>query len=121
MQIRRVLGERLPTPKKRRLVIVTGARQTGKTTLLKAVYPDLRHVTFDVLENREWARQISTFDWAAQIGPAVIDEAQKEPSVFEKVKYAYDERALPFSVLSGSTQITLLALAGRAFVHELCR
>lgn len=123
-QVYRALSKRLPSAEKRRVAIVTGARQTGKTTLLKVAYPRLRYLTFDVYENREWARSVSAFDWAERVGSAIIDEAQKEPDVFEKVKYAYDEQKLAFSVLSGSAQVLLLSqvresLAGRAFVMEL--
>ena len=42
------------------------------------------------------------------VGPAVIDEAQKEPAVFDKVKLAYDERQIGFSVLLGSSRLLLL-------------
>jgi len=120
----RVLRQRLSPSERRRLVIVTGARQTGKTTLLKRTYPDLRYVNLDAFENREWTREVSSFDWAGRVGQAVIDEVQKEPSVFEKVKFAFDAGTLSFSVLSGSAQILLLSrvretLAGRAFVYEL--
>ncbi len=122
--VSRVLGSRLPAPDRRRIVILTGARQTGKTTLLKQVYPGLRYINLDAVENREWVRQQSTLSWGDEVCSAVIDEAQKEPSVFEKVKYAFDDGALRFSALSGSAQVLLLGrvretLAGRAFVFEL--
>lgn len=109
----RVLRQRLSPSERRRLVIVTGARQTGKTTLLKRTYPDLRYVNLDAFENREWTREVSSFDWAGRVGQAVIDEAQKEPSVFEKVKFAFDAGTLSFSVLSGSAQILLLSRVRR--------
>jgi predicted AAA+ superfamily ATPase len=52
--------------------------------------------------------------------PAVLDEAQKAPDVFEKLKWAYDEGQLDYSVLLGSSRILLLdrvreSLAGRVF------
>jgi predicted AAA+ superfamily ATPase len=92
MQKFRVLSSYLPSSNKRRLVVLTGARQTGKTTLAKATYPELRYINLDAPENREMLRKISTPSWALTIGNAVIDEAQKEPSVFEKIKYTFDER-----------------------------
>lgn len=120
----RWLSNRLPSSDDRRIVIVTGARQTGKTTLIRQSYPALRYVNLDAYENREWVKEVSSFNWAEEVGASVIDEAQKETSVFEKVKYAFDEGTLSFSVLSGSAQILLLSrvretLAGRAFVYEL--
>lgn len=120
----RWLSTRLPTPGKRRLVVLTGARQTGKTILAKATYPGLRHLNLDDVEARAMLRAVRTERWADTVGPSVVDEAQKEPSVFDKVKYAFDEGQIDFSVLLGSSRILLLdrvreTLAGRAFLYEL--
>jgi predicted AAA+ superfamily ATPase len=124
MQKFRILSSYLPAPNKRRLVMLTGARQTGKTTLAKATYPELRYINLDAPENREMLRKISTPSWALTIGNAVIDEAQKEPSVFEKIKYAFDEKGISFTLILGSSQILLLkkireSLAGRIAIYEL--
>jgi hypothetical protein len=105
-------------------VVVTGARQTGKTTLAKKVYPDLHYLNLDAIELRSAMRDVRTARWSEEIGPAVIDEAQKEPGVFEKVKYAFDDGSLDFTVLLGSSRILLLdrvreSLAGRATVYDL--
>ena len=120
----RTLQQFLPESARRRLVILTGARQTGKTTLAKIKYPHLNYLNLDSPENRESLRRISTSAWAKSIGNAIIDEAQKEPMVFEKVKYAFDEGGISFSLLLGSSQILLLkkireSLAGRAAIYEL--
>lgn len=104
--------------------MLTGARQTGKTTLARAKYPELRYLNLDAPENREALRKVPTPSWADTVGNAVIDEAQKEPSVFEKIKYAFDEKAVSFSLILGSSQILLLkkireSLAGRVAIYEL--
>lgn len=105
-------------------MLLTGARQTGKTTLCRSAYPALRYVNLDAPENRDALSAISSHAWWRDVGPAVIDEAQKLPVVFEKVKFAFDEQAISFSVLTGSSQILLLrkireTLAGRVFLYEL--
>jgi predicted AAA+ superfamily ATPase len=120
----RFLEDYLPERSSRRLVILTGARQTGKTTLAKAKYPELNYINLDAPENREVIRTISTASWAVSVGNAVIDEAQKEPSLFEKVKYAFDENSVSFCLMSGSSQILLLkkvreSLAGRVSLYEI--
>jgi len=120
----RVLGNFLPSSKKKRLVLLTGARQTGKTTLALRTYPDLRYISLDAPENREAIRGMPTASWSRSVGNAVIDEAQKEPSLFEKVKFAFDRGDISFSLLLGSSQILLLkkireSLAGRISVYEL--
>jgi uncharacterized protein len=124
IQIKRALAEVLPPSSGKRIVVLTGARQTGKTTLVKRLFPNLRYINLDAPENREALRSLSTFAWEKTIGNAVIDEAQKEPVAFEKVKYAFDEGGIHFTVLTGSSQILLLkkireTLAGRAFFYEL--
>lgn len=124
IQLYRVLEQRLPASDKRRLVLLTGARQTGKTTLARNRYADIRYINLDAPENRETVRSVASPLWARDVGPAVLDEAQKEPVVFDKVKYAYDDGTLPFSVLLGSSQILLLkkireTLAGRISLFEL--
>ncbi len=120
----RFLNDFLPKPVKRGLVVLTGARQTGKTTLARSKYPELRYINLDAPENREAIRKVPTPAWADSIGNAVLDEAQKEPSLFEKIKYAFDEKSISFSLILGSSQILLLkrvreSLAGRVAIHEL--
>jgi predicted AAA+ superfamily ATPase len=120
----RFLENLLPKQEVRRLVILTGARQTGKTTLSRYKYPELNYINLDSPENRETLRKISSASWAKSVGNAIIDEAQKEPTVFEKVKYAYDDGSVSFCLMLGSSQILLLkkireSLAGRVSIYEL--
>jgi predicted AAA+ superfamily ATPase len=120
----RFLKQGLPNSSTSKLILITGARQTGKTTLAKNHFPHLRYINLDAPENREFIRKIPTASWDRDIGNAVIDEAQKEPEVFEKIKYAFDEKSITFTVLLGSSQILLLkkireSLAGRVSIYEL--
>jgi len=120
----RFLYQSLPNPTQNRLVVLTGARQTGKTTLSKKTYSDLRYINLDAPENRDALRNLPTAGWSDTVGHAVLDEAQKEPVVFDKVKHAFDAGEISFTVLTGSSQILLLkkireTLAGRAFFYEL--
>ncbi len=120
----RWLSRRLPSSDRRRIVVLTGPRQTGKTTLVRRRYDDLRYLNLDDHRVREQLRGTPAPTWGRDVGPAVLDEAQKEPSVFESLKYAYDDGAIDFSVLLGSSRMLLLekvteTLAGRAFLYEL--
>jgi len=105
-------------------VLITGARQTGKTTLLRSVYSDLAYFNLDALEYREQLSRISSFAWAREVGSAVIDEIQKKPELIDKIKFAFDEGDLKFTALSGSAQVLLMkstreTLAGRVQILEL--
>jgi hypothetical protein len=121
---KRFLASFLPLPERRTIALVTGARQTGKTTLAKVNYPHLPYFNLDALEIRDKLQLVNASEWGRSVGNAIIDEAQKLPQVFEKIKYAYDASSINFSVLLGSSQITLLknireSLAGRVSIYEL--
>lgn len=124
LQVKRFLAQLLPKPPSKGVVLITGARQTGKTSLSKAIYPEMRYINLDAPENREALRGIPTSSWGRDVGNAVIDEAQKEPVVFEKVKFAFDAGKVSFCVLTGSSQILLIkkireTLAGRISLYEM--
>jgi predicted AAA+ superfamily ATPase len=124
LQVTRLILEGLPQSSEHIIVLLTGARQTGKTTLLRTVYPDLSYFNLDAVEFREQLKRISTFAWARDVGNAVIDEIQKEPELMNKIKFAFDEGDLNFTALSGSAQLLLLksireTLAGRILLLEL--
>ena len=63
----------LPAASRPGLIVLTGARQTGKTTLAKAAYSGLNYINLDAPENRELVRGISTPSWAATVRNAVIE------------------------------------------------
>lgn len=69
-------------------------------------------------------RTVASASWGKNIGNAIIDEAQKEPIVFEKIKYAFDNEDISFQLILGSSQILLLkkireSLAGRVSIYEI--
>jgi predicted AAA+ superfamily ATPase len=105
-------------------VVLTGARQVGKTTLAQAAYPETRYLSLDAIETRATLNGLPAGRWATAVGSAVLDEAQKAPAVFEKLKFAYDRGDVDFSILLGSAQIMMLrsvseTLAGRVLLYEL--
>jgi len=119
-----MFAQYLPNVDQRQLVLITGARQTGKTTLVKQKYSALPYYNLDAIEYRKQLGDISTFKWDDEIGASVIDEVQKEPALFDKIKFSFDEDSLNFSVLTGFSQVLLLkkvreTLAGRVVFHEL--
>lgn len=122
----RLLAHRLPSSSPpRRLVVLTGARQVGKTTLARQLYGDeLLYLNLDSPGERSRLAGVPAEGWARTVGPAILDEVQKVPEVFEKLKWSYDNGDLDFSVLLGSSRILLLdqireTLAGRVFLYEL--
>ncbi|MEQ9300732.1 MAG: ATP-binding protein [Cyclobacteriaceae bacterium] len=109
--------------KKYPVLTLTGPRQTGKTTLLKALYKDLPYVSLEDLDNRSAASTdprgfLSNFP----IG-AVIDEIQQVPSLLSYIQTVVDSKDVHFA-LSGSHNFQLLqsitqSLAGRTAILKL--
>lgn len=107
-------------------LILTGARQTGKTTLLKREFvPPYEYHSFDEMLSREGLARRPSGDWLARGRSYVFDEIQKAPSFFDTVKVILDEGPVEQRIiLSGSAQIRLLSgvretLAGRVVTREL--
>ncbi len=108
------------------VVVLTGARQVGKSTLLRGEEPfsSWRYLSFDDLSLVEQARTRPEALWAG-VDEIVLDEVQKAPEVLQAVKLAVDEsdRRRRF-VLSGSANLMLMhqvseSLAGRAVYMTL--
>jgi len=105
-------------------VVLTGARQTGKTTLASKLFSD--HVLLsmeDPVVRPEFSR-LTAKDWAARYPKAVIDEVQKLPTLLETIKACYDQFDNVRYVLLGSSQIMLMkriqeTLAGRVAIYNL--
>jgi predicted AAA+ superfamily ATPase len=101
-------------------VVVTGARQTGKSTLVQALAPGgRRYVSLDDLDVVDAARR----DPEILVGgdqPVTLDEVQREPDLLRAVKRAIDRQRRPGQfLLTGSANLLLMrqvseSLAGRA-------
>ncbi len=101
-------------------VIVTGARQTGKSTLAEHLVADSRRfASLDDLDVLDLARR----DPQALLGgeqPITLDEVQHEPGLLRAVKRAIDRQRTPGRfLLTGSANLLLMrgvseSLAGRA-------
>jgi len=106
-----------------RIIILTGARQTGKTTLIRHLFPDYEYISVDDPIMRERYSQLAASQWNALYPKAILDEVQKEPGLIESIKSVYDQWETPKYFLLGSSQLLLLekvkeSLAGRCIIIE---
>ena len=105
-----------------------GARQTGKSMLLKRLFPDA--LWFDLLLSREYERLSKTPDILREtvlanmnISPVIIDEIQRIPTLLNEVHWLISNHGKRF-ILSGSSPRKILRteanlLGGRALRYEL--
>ena len=108
------------------VVVITGMRQTGKTTFLQRQpeFEKRRYVTFDDFPQREAARS-DPEGFVRSGDPLTIDEAQKCPEILTAIKKVVDKRRTPGQfLLSGSANFALLrgmteSLAGRSVYYEM--
>ncbi|MDO9581880.1 MAG: AAA family ATPase [Desulfomicrobium sp.] len=109
------------------VILLTGARQVGKTTLLRALGAETRtYVTLDDPLVLQLARQDPALFMQRFTAPVLIDEIQYAPGLLPFIKMAVDENRTPGRFwLTGSQQFQLMnnvseSLAGRVgIVHML--
>ena len=114
------------------VMLLTGARQVGKTTFLRKIAtPERRFVSLDPLDQRRRAESDPRLFLADNPPPVIIDEIQHVPSLFPYIKEIVDnvrttapERAHGMYWLTGSQKFDLMegvseSLAGRICIFNL--
>jgi len=108
------------------VVSVTGPRQSGKTTLVRAVFPDHEYVSLEIPDQRQFALEdprgfLGQFD-----RPVILDEVQRAPDLFSYIQVWVDEHPgrAGWFILTGSHNFLLMervsqSLAGRCAVLHL--
>ena len=107
-------------------VVITGARQTGKTSLLRRLFPRHDFVSLDLPSEAEQAEKEPQAFLRRFPGPVILDEVQYAPGLFRHLKSVIDaDRARNGRyLLTGSQKFTLMkgvaeSLAGRAAILDL--
>ncbi len=116
----------LRSARTRPVVVLTGARQTGKTSTFRRLFPDHEFVSLDLPTNAEQAEKEPQTFFQRHPVPVMIDEVQYAPGLFRYLKVAVDatRRQKGQFLLTGSQKFTLMknvseSLAGRADIVEL--
>ena len=119
-------GKILALSKEYACILITGPRQTGKTTVLKQLMQENReYVSLDDLEERRLAKTEPAMFLQLHSLPIFIDEVQYAPELFSYIKIAVDNGAAPGSFwLTGSQAFHLMelaqeSLAGRAAILHM--
>jgi len=133
---RNIIDLLLSRMNKEQIIVLTGARQTGKTTLCEQILPrqlklPLAYLSFDDPDERLRFQSSGIAILESITTPLVVlDEVQKIPVLFEHLKYVVDKQRKTSStkktifILTGSSQLILLknikeTLAGRVALFNL--
>ncbi|MBW3469762.1 ATP-binding protein [Arthrospiribacter ruber] len=108
------------------ILALTGPRQSGKTTLLKSLFPDYRYVSLENPDNRNFAESDPNGFLKEFHTHVIFDEVQRVPELFSYIQNIVDDRRgeMGIYVLSGSQNFHLMhsitqSLAGRVAIFKL--
>ena len=104
-------------------IMVVGARQVGKSTMLKqlAKGEQRAYVTMDDIQLRQFAQSDPKLFLQTYKPPILIDEVQKAPELFERIKIICDEsEEKGLFWLTGSQSKKLMKKAGDSLAGRLC-
>jgi predicted AAA+ superfamily ATPase len=108
------------------ILALTGPRQSGKTTLLKQLFPDYRYVSLENPDSRDFALKDPNGFLAEYNDQMIFDEVQQAPAIFSYLQTLVDSRPdrMGGFILSGSQNFHLMeritqSLAGRVALFKL--
>ena len=107
------------------IVALTGPRQSGKTTLLKDMFPDFRYVSLENPDNRAFAENDPNGFLQLYDQKVILDEVQRVPALLSYIQTIVDSNNMMGQfILSGSQNFNLMksitqSLAGRVALFKL--
>ncbi|HMT52672.1 MAG TPA: ATP-binding protein [Saprospiraceae bacterium] len=107
------------------VVALTGPRQSGKTTLLKGMFPDFRYVSLENPDNRAFAENDPNGFLQLYDQKVILDEVQRVPALLSYIQTIVDSNNMMGQfILSGSQNFNLMksitqSLAGRVALFKL--
>jgi predicted AAA+ superfamily ATPase len=122
---RKAKGKVLAMAQKFPVLVFTGPRQSGKTTLAKITFPEYRYVSLENPENLAFALNDPKGFLEIYDKYVIIDEVQNAPELFSYIQQIVDDSGLcGHYILSGSQNFLMLekitqTLAGRIYLMEL--
>src|SRR4030042_2770699 len=120
--MRRYLEEPIKLDLRKKIVLVSGPRQVGKTTLSRQLLSPHVYLNFDSAPDREMIRGL---EWDRKAQLVIFDELHKMKYWKSWLKGVYDTEHIPPAILvTGSARLDLLrrggdSLAGRFFSCRL--
>ena len=118
----RYLEEHIRRDLPKKIIIVSGPRQVGKTSLSKQLVPSFIYLNYDSASDR---KMIQNEDWPRNVPLVIFDELHKLKNWNSKIKGIYDTDGLPPGLLiTGSARLETArkggdSMAGRFFTYRL--
>ena len=92
------------------VVTITGPRQSGKTTMIKHLFPDKKYISLENPDNYEIARTDPRGFLNKYLDGVILDEVQRVPELLSYIQGIVDEYNAPgMFILSGSQQFNLMS------------
>ncbi len=106
------------------VITITGPRQSGKTTLIKSLFPDIPYFSMETPDLREQVMNNPRELFARYGHSLVLDEVQRTPEILSYIQTIVDEDPAAFFILSGSHNMLMMenisqSLAGRTAIFYL--
>ena len=105
-----------------RVILVTGSRQVGKSTLLKEkLLPEYEYVTLDDFTELALAQNDPALFFKNHPLPVIVDEVQRAPDLFLQIKLLADNsKEKGQIILTGSQSYKLLSKAADSLAGRVC-
>jgi predicted AAA+ superfamily ATPase len=106
------------------IITLTGPRQSGKTTLLKSIFPDWQYVSLETPDSRSLALDDPRSFLKKYGDKIILDEVQRAPDLLSYIQTITDEDPSQSFIISGSHNLLMLeyvsqSLAGRTAILYL--
>ena len=106
------------------VTVITGPRQSGKTSLCRNLFPDFKYVNLEDITQRAFATNDPNRFLERYSGQVIIDEVQNVPELLSAIQVRVDQDHSLRFILTGSSNFALLrsvsqSLAGRAALFTL--
>jgi predicted AAA+ superfamily ATPase len=121
---RTLTSKMIALAQKFQVITLTGPRQSGKTTLVRAAFPNLPYVSLEEPDIRQIALTDPRGFLSNYPAGAILDEIQNTPDLFSYIQSVVDENRQSQFILTGSSNFLLLekisqTLAGRTAILNL--
>lgn len=106
------------------VIVITGPRQSGKTTLIKEIFNELPYYSLENLDTQRFAKEDPVGFLRSSMQGMILDEVQNAPELLSYIQEIVDNNSNIRFILSGSSNFTMIqsvsqSLAGRSAIFEL--